>query len=560
MLRHGIRIFRIARERSKEICSFIKTRYKNIIPHGSRDYKSSHREKGGRLRMRILIWGTGKLVASYMKFEYFDGHEIIGFVDTYKAINSYMGYKVFRPQEIANISFDLLIIGIAQSNVEILETCIKEKLALNKVFFVRFFNGFGELQKYADSLMNVETLNNIIPLLYVEIKEKMASELYMRSNFHKYELKDSSMIKTIGGTHIIAWFPVELLFSERTEDNIMDSYPSAWLRQNKIWEDHPIESFEPYKNLFEFFLRGNEFPTEYCEWWRGLFTSRGMACIFSDEQLIEKRFREFIIMQQRLNEGMEFFISHPAIAKWNNKGYFNLLDGHHRASFLYHSGLRKIPVRITKHDYDCWCNYGVAREVIELIKKQERFEFYQPILNPYFLSLNTYRENYNKSRLHHILEYLGSKRVSGMSVLDIGACLGYFGQAFARMGANVTMIENDPIHYELLEKINNLLYIKCKTVFKPFEEFETNKQFDVAIMLTVFYPYMGNNDIRNVFLSKLNRYVKRALIWESGDEIEKEKTLIMQETKFKNFQHLSYEYATGKFRELGIFFAEGGKD
>ncbi|MFR2694497.1 MAG: hypothetical protein ACLTBV_31760 [Enterocloster bolteae] len=87
---------------------------------------------------------------------------------------------------------------------------------------------------------------------------------------------------------------------------------------------------------------------------------------YTDELLIEKRFREFEIMQHELNCGMDFFINHPAKAKWNSKGYFNLIDGHHRTTFLYYSGITKIPVQITRGDYESWCNVDVRKLYIKL--------------------------------------------------------------------------------------------------------------------------------------------------------------------------------------------------
>lgn len=510
--------------------------------------------------MKLLIWGTGKLATNYMRYEYFCAHEIIGFVDTFKKIDSFMGYPVYRPEQIGTLAVDYVVVCVRNSNEEILSSCIKERMELAKVFFINYAQGFGKIdKKYVSQLPDATKMKDISSILYFAMEEQRSRTAYMLENADESKFRDTSYICNVGNDHVIAWLPVELLFSERAEDNVLDVYTKEWKEQNREWENHPIACFVPYRNLFQFFMRGDQLPTEYCRWWQRLFTSRGMVSGMTDEELIEKRFREFMIMQNELNSGMEFFVNHPAIGKWNPKGYFNLLDGHHRTSFLYYSGLRKIPVQIPRKDYDCWCNMNVATAVHAIVKKQERFEFYQPILHPYFLTLHPYRENYAKSRLHHILEYLGHTRLTGKSVLDIGACLGYFGQMFARMGADVTMIEHDVIHYELLNELNKLLHIKCEAIMLPFEDYESEKEFDIAFMLTVFYPYLEDDDIKMKFLYKINKYVKSILIWESGDTPAFEKGQIVQHTKFKTFQHLCYTYATGKFREMGIFFAEGCK-
>ena len=64
---------------------------------------------------------------------------------------------------------------------------------------------------------------------------------------------------------------------------------------------------------------------------------------------------------------------------------------------------------------------------------------------------------------------------------------------------------------------------------------------------------MNDSEIRNKFIENLNHYVTSMIIWESGGDIEEEKQYIIEHTKFKNYVHLGYTYATGKFRELGIF-------
>lgn len=510
--------------------------------------------------MKILIWGTGKIAARYIQYGFFCGHEIVGFVDSFKSDDTFKGKPVYKPTQIEELNYNYLVICVLNSNEEILKTCINENVNLKKVIFINSDAGFGTVSdKYTKLLPSEDEINDFMPVLCMNIKERREQHGYMRENYTRNQFHDEALISCVGDTHVVAWIPVELLFSECAEDNVLDNFTEEWKVQNKEWENHPLVCFKPYESLYRFLMRGEEFPSVYCEWWQRLFTSRGMNSGLSDEELIEKRFREFMIMQGELNKGMDFFIHHPSVGHWNNRGYFNLLDGHHRASFLYNSGLRKIPVRIPKGDYEAWLNTEVAKKVHSIIEKQDRFEFYQPVLNPYFMNLHPYREDYAKSRIHHILEYFGNTRFRNRTVLDVGACLGYFGQMFARMGARVTMIEHDPIHFELLSELNKLLYVDCEAVMQPFERYEPKQTFDIAIMLTVFYPYMEDEAVKMKFLENINKYVKGILIWESGDRAEYEKEQIMKYTKFKMFEHLCYTYATGKFRELGIFFANDDK-
>lgn len=507
--------------------------------------------------MKILIWGTGKIATRYLKYGYFSGYQIVGFIDTNSTEGKFQGYVVNKPDKINAVKYDYIIVCVKNSNEEILKECIRLDFNISKIVFVNYYAGFGNIDdKYVKLLPIGDTIKKLFPNIYIQIEEYRAQHEYMYKNIARNSFNDVAFIKKIGVSHVVAWIPVELLFFERTADVVQDDYTESWEECHSEWQDLPVICSRPYRNLFEFFLTGKTLPYVYYKWWIAMHTARGESISITCQELIEKRFREFQIMQRNMNRGMDFFIEHPAMAKWNIKGYFNLWDGHHRVAFLYHSGVKRIPICVTKEDYEKWLNTDKARKVYDLINKQNRFEFYQPILNPYFVDIRSYREDFTKSRLHHILEYFGNRRFAGKKVIDIGACLGYFGQMFARLGAAVTMIEYDPVHYELLCELNKLMRVSCKNIKLPFECFDTDERFDIAIMLTVFYPYLKDGKVKKEFLNRLDKYVSTALIWESGDEIEMEKDVIIQNTKFKYFKHLCYTFGTGKIRELGVFFAD----
>lgn len=506
--------------------------------------------------MRILIWGTGRLTVRYMKFEYFANYEIIGFIDSYKTNREFMGYRVYRPEEIKLLNYDCLLICVVHKGLEILQKCIAENIDPRKVLFVHGTSGFVNADnQYIQKLLCKEDLLRLFPIIYKDIEEKKTKSNYYSNNLDaKYG--DGSLIHSLDENHIVVWIPIELLFSEARENIHLDSYSEEWIAQNKRWEDIPIISFEPLRGLFMFFMHGKNYPTTYCERYRKLLVSLGEDDEYTDEQLVEQRFREFMQMQHQLSKGMEFFIEHPVVAKWNDRGYFNILDGHHRTCFLYCSGFTRIPVQITKRDYDIWCNMEIVKAVRDIVLEQKREYFYQPILNPYFVEMIFIRDNYMKSRLHHILEYFPPKCFEDRKVIDIGANMGYMGQAFYRMGAEVTMLEPDIAHYKLMKKVNELMYTKCVPVFQKFEEYETVEEYDVAILLTVFCHYIDVEPLREQFIERLNKNVRQMIIWESGSCVEEEKEYIMQHTKFRNYQHLCYTYATGKYRELGIFMTD----
>ncbi len=233
--------------------------------------------------MKILIWGTGRLAGNYMKYGFFNGYEIVGFVDSYTMQKSFMEYNVYRPHEISCITYDYIIVCVLKDNRAVLRTCIEQKLALGKILFLCENGEFeGMDSKYVQQLPGMWPVAHYFPLIYRERVIKQKQRKYYHNVLEK-ELTDNALIHCLeGGKHIVAWIPVELIFSERTEDSYRDGYTQEWLMHNKERQNIPIMSFGPYRNLYRFFMQGAEYPYHYCEWYQKLFTSRGVRSELTD--------------------------------------------------------------------------------------------------------------------------------------------------------------------------------------------------------------------------------------------------------------------------------------
>ena len=355
---------------------------------------------------------------------------------------------------------------------------------------------------------------------------------------------------------LVVRIPIELLFTEKSDDSVKkcENITDSWLKQNHFYANIPVLKLKPHKKLFEYFIKGIDLPEDYYNWYMNLFYTRNQQPIMSIEALISKRYEEFVFMQNSLNNsGMEFFEKQPPVAVWNEKGYFNLLDGHHRTMFLIESGFRFIPVQISEHDYDKWRNDEIAIEFKRYIMESKRDEYYTPIYNPFFMNISSYRDNVSPSRLYHILKYMQDMRINGLNVLDIGSCLSYISQHFFREGANVTCIEPNKNHVETAKILQKLLHTNCKIHNCSIQEYTTNQTFDICILLTIFYHFYSVPSIRDKFIDIINTHVNLLLIWESGEDFDNERQYLLEHTKFKKFTHLAYTYGTGKMRELGVF-------
>ena len=170
--------------------------------------------------MNILIWGTGNLSGNYMRQGYFLNHKIVGFIDSYKKKDLFMGAKVYKPDQIKELNFDCLIVCILNHNNEILRTCINEKVDLEKVLFVKNRNEFQDAdEEFTHKLLNTEKLRSEFPLIFKDIEERIFQEEYINDKtILNSDLKDTAFIHDLDENHVVAWIPIELLFSEKKED------------------------------------------------------------------------------------------------------------------------------------------------------------------------------------------------------------------------------------------------------------------------------------------------------------------------------------------------------
>jgi hypothetical protein len=383
----------------------------------------------------------------------------------------------------------------------------------------------------------------------------------LKSNIAAYfnedseSLKDHAFINLAEDQHIVAYVPIELLFTETIESatSKIENVTEQWEYQNSIWADLNIIRLKPHRDLFYFFKGIVSSPQSYLDWFNEIFTSRGIELIPTYE-LIDNRYREFQFMSDELNKGLEFFINNPINVVWNERGYFNLLDGHHRAMFLYCAGIRFLPTKISAEDYSKWKNKQLAVECAKLITIQNRNEFYTPINNPYFLDKKALRDTVYKTRLDHILEFFSSHRFSNYKIIDIGSNLGYYTQYFCKEGAIVTSLEPDPQHYDLSKILCKLLHTNPTILEDKVQEFDATQKFDVAIFLTVFYHFF--DEIREGIIRNIDLMVNKFIIWESGDNAQMEIDYITKNSKFHYYKKIANTYGTAKIRELGIFSIE----
>ncbi|RAR44576.1 bifunctional 2-polyprenyl-6-hydroxyphenol methylase/3-demethylubiquinol 3-O-methyltransferase UbiG [Paenibacillus sp. MDMC362] len=351
--------------------------------------------------------------------------------------------------------------------------------------------------------------------------------------------------------------PIELLFTDLvTEEGKKDiqNYTDRWYEHHKLSADMPIMRFNSHKSLYRYFMNEQASPSAYLDWYKKIYITRGIEPPLKDEKLIAFRKDQFHMMKADLSSSGDFLHINPPLVKFNRAGgYFNLKDGHHRSTFLYCQGKRRIKVKMSNEDYIYWMNIEKLSEVDKSFHRHQRSLIYTPILHPSYFHLKSERDQTYPTRLDVIMDFLGSRSLRGTKVIDIGCNIGYYARHFAREGAHVTGLEPMDEHYDLALRLNRLEKVNFNLLPDRFESSSRLQRYEIGLLLTVFYHLMGDRVIRNAFLRKINQCVTDMLFWESGGEPETEKSLLLQNTHFTRYVKLAATSGTGKVRELGVF-------
>lgn len=112
----------------------------------------------------------------------------------------------------------------------------------------------------------------------------------------------------------------------------------------KKYFDIPIEQDEPFKDLFNYFMKKADYPYKYLEWMR--------SSVEEQNRLLEDRKKLFSIYEQNFEYNFSFFLYSPIRADWNEKGHINIHDGHHRCLYLVCKGKKYVPIAMKNGDYE----------------------------------------------------------------------------------------------------------------------------------------------------------------------------------------------------------------
>lgn len=334
-----------------------------------------------------------------------------------------------------------------------------------------------------------------------------------------------------------------------------------WRRDNehvkrgidKIWDENdiPIVAQRLYAGLIEY--HGNLLDeTDGINFY---IQHRKTQMSYAEETSSAKELKNRILildmMEEKFNEGLEYYENAPAEAVWNSKGYFNIVDGAHRCHFLMSKGMKYVPIRISKKDYERWYNASVLEKCISYIEEHRIVKSRVHIPHPAFSAFSSEMEWKRKTILEYIFRWIYLRDLSGKRMLEISDYNSYFARNLYRRGVGLAVsYEPNDDGREFARLLNELLYTQDVMLVSDMETVEIEGKYQITCIINPDEKYVS----QKMIIDTINKYSEGIIFWQSRTEkFLEEKADILTKTAFKYYRCIFNGYNGKCMSEFGIF-------
>ena len=246
--------------------------------------------------------------------------------------------------------------------------------------------------------------------------------------------------------------------------------------------DVPLLMSLSYFELYDYFRFNAKYPTRYIEFCKSAVnsdevkpTKRWVENIFSNRYMI------YVNMLNNLNFDFDFFRRNAALARWNDKGYFNLMGGKSRSTFLISRDYDYLPLKITKADYDRWFNGDRLKADFTTDDVTGLDNFIEPIEHPAFFDIPCDNAPFCFSMQRGIMKFLAQNYayplIKNISVLDISRNNGFIARMLSRIVGRMDVMRSSIENEGLFSKLAMLMQTNNLHVVDAYSE-----KYDVMIM------------------------------------------------------------------------------
>lgn len=255
-----------------------------------------------------------------------------------------------------------------------------------------------------------------------------------------------------GDDVIISFVPTAMIFTDETKNR----------KDTRNVSDVPLVMSLSYFELYDYFRFNRKYPAKYIEFCKSAVNSEEVKPTERwINNIFENRYMIYVNMLNNLNLDFDFFRRNAPLARWNDKGYFNLMGGKSRSTFLISRDYHYIPLKITKADYDRWFNGEYIKTNFTTDDVTNLDNFIEPIEHPAFFDIPCDNAPFYFALQRGVMKYLaqsyGYPAVKQISVLDVSRNNGFIGRMLSRI-VDVTDVMRSSIENEgLFSKLATLL-------------------------------------------------------------------------------------------------------
>ncbi len=287
---------------------------------------------------KVFIYGAGALgrrIRSYIG----DYYHFEGYIDQKKdSINlAGCGDLVYGLEDLNILSKDICVIVCVHNGLWHRNIC--DELYNRGVDNILFL-AVGDTFDYSQS----QQMNEKYSIFMSQTFD--ISDIPKYGSMCKQKNVDDYPILYQSGDFVTLLYPIELLYSDNA--NLEEAHNFRKITdQHRKYVDKPMTSHAPYLDLFRYMMFGGDYPAAFIELYRNMNNSTHMT----DEEFLDSKWKIYNLLEKEYLKGWGYLKYSPIYASWNENGYANIRDGHHRAAFYYLKGMRRIPVRLSKEDY-----------------------------------------------------------------------------------------------------------------------------------------------------------------------------------------------------------------
>lgn len=425
----------------------------------------------------ILLYGAasiGKLM--YQSF-YDRNYKIVGFIDKRAdEIQEFCGLPVWSITQvpIQVMDKDNVIVFVAVKNVFEHNSIVKELVqeGFCRILYKPYNALIGNMN--SDEIKIDEAYENFS---YTEGYWENISGIPETSCVMNVYTKDFGIAQQ-ADAYVTAFIPVDYIYTNDYKEGPMEK-----------WGNINLLAFFTHLEFFNY-LQGDInadftiYVEEYC-----VFTAINQGDIKITQawkdNIIRNRTQIYEQMNLSLQLDNRFFIQNAPKASWNEKGWFNLNSGKHRATFLVSKGHYLIPLHVKKSEYENFINLEKFNELVTFCNQKGEDMEKLNIPHPYLYRTVGINKSLYYAFVGSVTKILAERlyRKYGkidFSKLKIWECMGDFGQIgmfFSRMGSCMDWGIEDS---EISDRIKNLEHLADEISHK--DGINCNEAFNCAFI------------------------------------------------------------------------------